>query len=92
MNSCFGPLPPSNQNPTQNSGFIGLGGCVQRHPETGLPIPINSQCFTLPRVNNITDDKKKYIDSLYLELTTIRQQIDKLSRSVDTMYELIRHI
>ncbi len=91
-NSCFGPIPPSYQN----GGFMGLGGCVQRHPETGIPFPpTNSQCFNLPRViNNInnTEDKKKYIDSIYTELSMIRQQVDKLNRSIDTMYELIRHI
>ena len=105
-NSCFGPPPPSN--PTGGFMGLGCvqqrQQCQQRHPETGLPIPpTNTHCFGLPRVINNTntntntnttntEDKKKYIESIYTELSMIRQQVDKLNKSIDALYEHMRHI
>jgi hypothetical protein len=85
---------------TQQSTLMSMG--IQRHPETGQPIqnsgfsfglPTNNRCFPVP--SHITDaqqDKKKIIDSLYQELSNLRSEIDKLNKSVDTIYSIIRHL
>ncbi len=103
MNSCFGPLPPSNQNQTQNPGFIGLGGCVQRHPETGLPMGcnlrppqgvcgINNPTNTSEILNSQSSNKQKIIDELYKKLANARAQIQNLNKSIDDIYEIIPKI
>jgi hypothetical protein len=87
---------------TQQSTLMGMGMGIQRHPETGQPIqnsgisfglPTNNRCFPIP--SHITDaqqDKKKIVDSLYQELSNLRSEIDKLNKSVDTIYSIIRYL
>ena len=36
------------------------------------------------------EEKNKMIEILYGELTTIRSQIEKLTKSTDTIYEILR--
>lgn len=89
---CGGPGLPTTQAPLQ----------LPRHPETGQPIqqsafgmgiPMNNRCFPVSsQVAEAQQDKKKILDSLYKELTTIRSEIDKLNKSVDTIYSIIRYL
>jgi hypothetical protein len=78
------------------------GQPISRHPETGQPIPqgafglgmsMNNRCFPIPtHITDAQQDKKKILDSLYQELTTIRSEIDKLNKSVDTIYSIMRYL
>jgi hypothetical protein len=38
------------------------------------------------------EDRNKMIEVLYTELTTIRSQIEKLTKSTDTIYEILRKL
>lgn len=40
----------------------------------------------------VQEDRNKLIDTLYTELATIRSQIEKLTKSTDTIYEILRKI
>lgn len=96
--SCGGLIPVTSTPTTTPT--------ITRHPETGQPIQTpafafglstnninNNRCFPVPQ--NIVDDKqdkKKILDTLYSELTIIRSEIDKLNKSVDTIYSIIRHL
>jgi hypothetical protein len=81
------PIPTAHPNPM-------VFGClgpprVERHPETGQIINQPSQGNYLPFGQN---DKKKLIASLYAELSNIRSQIEKLNKSTDMIYEILRDI
>jgi hypothetical protein len=92
---CGNPTIPTTQQSSMSMGFM-------RHPETGQPIQnsgisfglqTNNRCFPIP--SHITDaqqDKKKIVDSLYQELSNLRSEIDRLNKSIDTIYSIIRHL
>ena len=46
----------------------------------------------VPFGTNSNNDKKKLIDSLYIELGKIRAEIEKLHKSTDVIYEILRNI
>jgi hypothetical protein len=97
-------IPPQNQVTPANtaSGFaFGFAPTQQTKPSgfgCGLPNPpTNNRCFPtlVPnQQNSIQHDEKKkqLVESLYSELTVMRAQIDKLNKSIDSIYEVLRYI
>jgi hypothetical protein len=77
------PIPTAHPNP--NPMVFGCLGPprIERHPETGRPI-------NQPSLGQ--NDKKKLVASLYTELSNIRSQIEKLNKSTDMIYEILRDI
>ena len=84
--------------PTLNGGFSFMGP----PPQVPQPIPQQaprSMCggmgglagpFTSFGTN--VNEKKKLIDALYSELGNIRAEIEKLHKSTDVIYEILRNI
>jgi hypothetical protein len=91
-------IPPQNQV----TPAFGFAPSQQTKPSGfacgGLPIPAtNNRCFpTLvsnqQNSNQQEEKKKQLIESLYSELTVMRAQIDKLNKSIDSIYEVLRYI
>ncbi len=95
---CGGPPVPTTQMGLLNTS-------ISRHPETGQPIQsqpfgfglstnniTNNRCFPVPQNMDDKQDKKKILDKLYSELHMLRCEIDKLNKSVDNIYDIMRHL
>ncbi len=93
----FGPAQQMQQR-------INPGGCcsthppnIQRHPETGQPIPKPTQpvfgfgCNQMP-VNNLHNSRDKLIDELYSELRRLQTQVNESNKLIGNMYELLRKL
>ena len=92
--------------PIPTSQSVNTTTPTTRHSETGQPIPTssfafgmssnnitNNRCFPVPQnIGDDMQDKKKILDKLYSELHSLRCEIDKLNKSVDTIYDIMRHL
>ncbi len=85
----------SSMNSQQNTM---TGGCcrtippnIQRHPETGLPIPPQQNVFGI-RTELSNTSRDKLIDELYSELRTLREHVNESNKLIGNIYELLRKI
>ena len=104
----FGMGLPQTQTQTQNqsTGGFSFGGFQPPQAPQAMPAPAPSQqaprsmCGGIgglggpfvPFGTNNNNDKKKQIDALYNELGKIRAEIEKLHKSTDVIYEILRNI
>ncbi len=90
---------------TNSNGGLGMGattsmgGCwrppsnVQRHPETGIPIPqptvpgFGIRCDQQFKSNNMT-----VVEEIYSELRQLREQVDKSNKLINNIYDLMRKL